>query len=129
MTSTNWVPYVAIAAGGMLLLKAVLIIGSGGNDFGPLTGLLYLAGALLALAAAIGTGMRQRIGRRALVGTALTVLVVLWFLGLGDLLTPVFQLFSPEEYVNDEGPIGLIGLVLLALGARAKIGQREPVPA
>jgi hypothetical protein len=31
--------------------------------------------------------------------------------------------------VGDQGPIGLLGVVLLALGARAKIADREPAVA
>lgn len=55
----TWVPYVGAAAGAALLLKAVLIIGSG-NDVGegPMA-VLYLGGLLLGVVAAVGAGLRR----------------------------------------------------------------------
>jgi drug/metabolite transporter (DMT)-like permease len=126
----SWVPYAAVAAGAVLLLKAVLIFGAQGDDFGAVTGVLYLAGLLLALAAAIGFGLQQRRGRRTLVAVAGVVALVAWVIGVGDLTAPAFEsVFGDEAYVGDEGPIGLLGVVLLALGARGRLGSREPAVA
>ena len=111
----TWVPYAAVAAGATLLLKAVLVIGTEDADT-PITPLLYLVGLLLALAAAIGFGLSRR-RHRALVAVGASLLIVFWVMGIGDLLTPVFEAIKDEEYVGDEGPIALLGLVLLALGA------------
>ena len=124
----KWVPYVAVAAGATLLLK-VGILFSNPQDDGPIPPVLYLVGLLLALAAAIGFGLRQRRGRRALVAVGASLLLVMWVIGLGDLLTPVFEVFSDDPTYGDEGPIGVLGLVLLAIGALAGRGDREPVPA
>jgi hypothetical protein len=121
----TWVPYVAVAAGATLLLKAVLVIGTEDADT-PITPLLYLAGLLLALAAAIGFGLSRR-RHRALIAIGSSLLVVLWVMGIGDLLTPVFEAIKDEEYVGDEGPIALLGLILLALGVLGS--QRRVAPA
>lgn len=122
----SWVPYVAIAAGAVLLVKAVIVISSDDEALTAATGWMYLAGLLLAVAAAVGYAIsRER--RRALVGIGLVVAIVAWVIGVGDLLTPVFELFSDSEYLADEGPIAILGLVLLALGARAKL--TDPAPA
>ena len=122
--NNRWFPYVAIAAGAVLLVKAVIVISSDDEVLTDSTAWMYLIGLLLAVAAAVGYALsRQR--HRALVGAGLVLAIVAWVIGVGDLLTPVFELFSDSEYLSDEGPIGLLGVVLLVLGARAKIGDRE----
>jgi len=126
MMKHAWVPYVAIAAGTAYVLKVALIWGSGDTANSTVTGILYISGLLLGIAAAVGTGLRQRRGRRALVAVGLAVLLVVWVMGLGDALKPVFGLFSDKEYVEVEGPLALLGFVLLALGARGKMAEREP---
>lgn len=125
----NWVPYVAVAAGTAYVLKVALIWGSGDTASTTVVGALYVAGLLLGIAAAVGAGLRQRRGRRAIVGAGLAGLLVAWVTGLGDNLQPVFELFSDKEYVAVEGPLGVLGVVLIALGARAKLAEREPLPA
>jgi peptidoglycan/LPS O-acetylase OafA/YrhL len=123
----NWVPYAAIIAGASLLLMTVLIFTTKDDVSDSVAVPLYLGGLLLALAAAVGTGLRMRRGRRAIVAVGLSMLVVAWAMGIGDLLTPIFEaLFGDKEYVGDQGPIGLFGAVLVALGARAKVADREP---
>ena len=126
----RWVPYVAVAAGAAYVLKVALIWGSDDTASDAVVGALYISGLLLGIAAGVGAGLRQRRGRRALVGTALPLLLVAWVMGLGDYLQPVFARFSDAEHVAVEGPLLLLGLVLLALGARAGLaGDREPVAA
>ena len=122
----SWVSYVAVAAGAALLVKAVVIIGSGGEEPG-VTGLLYLGGLLLALAAAVGAGLRARRGRRALTGVGLCLALVAFVVVLSDALAPVFEALSDAPWVADEGPVGVLGAVLLALGALSR--TREPVTA
>lgn len=124
----SWVPYVAITAGAVLLTKAVIVIGSDDEVLTDVTAWMYLAGLLLAAAAAVGYALgRER--RRTLVGVGLVLAIVAWVIGVGDLLTPVFEVFSDSDYLGDEGPIGVLGAVLLALGARGKLGAGNPLPA
>jgi hypothetical protein len=111
----TWVPYAAITAGAMLLIKAVLIIGSEDSIADAPMVTLYFGGIAVALAAAIGAGLRARRGRRTLVAVGLSVALVLFIItGLGG---PVFAAMSDAAWVEDEGPIGLLGLILIALGA------------
>lgn len=118
-----WVPYVAVAAGAALFIKAIAIIGSADEAPDTPMALLYLAGILLAVAAAIGTGLRQRRGRRTIVAVPLAVFVAAWIVGIADLLTPLFEVFSDEAYVGDEGPVGVLGLALLVAGSL--MGRRD----
>ena len=113
----TWVPYVASLAGAALLLKATLIIaGNPSSDADGIFAVLYLSGIALALAAAVGTGLRRRgVGARIGVAIGLSLLVVAWIMGLGDLLKPVIGVFSGAQRVKDEVPIGIAGVVLLAL--------------
>jgi hypothetical protein len=121
----TWVPYVAIAAGAVLITKAVIIISSDDEVLTATTGWMHLIGLLLAVVATVGYAVgRDR--HRTLVGVGLVLALVAWVIGVGDLLTPVFEVFSDSDYLGDEGPLALLGVVLLALGARAKIGDREP---
>lgn len=119
----------AIAAGAALLLKAVLIISNGAGDFGGVaTTVMYLGGLILALVAAVGFGLNQRVGRRSLVAIGAVVLLILWVMGISDLTAPVFEAaIGDEVYVGDEGPVGLLGALLIALGARARMTERQSV--
>ncbi len=118
-TRYGWVPFVAIASGAGFLLMSALVFATK-DDIDAPAAAIYLASILLALAAAIGQGLRSKQGRRALVGVGLCLAVVAWVMGVGDLLTPLFEQLSDKEYVSDQGPIALLGLVLVVLGARAK---------
>ena len=121
----SWVPYVAIAAGAVLLVQSVIVISSNDEVLTDATAWMYLAGALLAVAAAVGYAVgRER--HRTLAGVGLVLAIVAWLIGVGDLLTPVYELVSDSDNFGDEAPIAILGLVLLALGARAKIADREP---
>lgn len=116
----SWVPYVAITAGAALLLKVVLIIASEDTVADGITGPLYLGSMLLGLAAALGAGLR-RPRRRALAAVGFCVAFVLYVIAFSDAMKPLFESFSDKAYVIDEGPLGLLGLALLALGARARL--------
>ncbi len=120
----DWVPYVTVAAGAALLLKAVLIIASENEVSTDATTVLYLAGLLLAVAAAVGAGLRQREGRRTLVGVGCVVGLLAFVMVLSDGLSGVFGIFSDAAWVGDEGPIGALGVALLVLGARAHTSSR-----
>jgi hypothetical protein len=112
----TWVPYVGAAAGAALLLKAVLIIGSGnGVSDGPMA-VLYLLGVLLGVVAAVGAGLRRDgVGTRIATAAGGALLFLAWITGLGDGLKPLAALVSDAEHVQVETPIGLAGVVLLGL--------------
>lgn len=116
----SWVPYVAITAGAVLLLKVVLIIASEGTVADGITGPMHIGAVLLGLAAAIGAGLRRE-RRKALAAIGFCLLFVLYVIALSDALKPLFESFSDKVYVLDEGPLGLLGLALLGLGARARL--------
>lgn len=127
-------PYVAAAAGTVLALKAVLVMAS--DDGAPTAmGVLYLVGLLLGLIAAIGAASRQHgVVRRVGVGLGCAALLVLWILGLGDVLKPVVGLVTDYQHAKNEVPILLAGSVLIGLAwsARARdlgagVGVRETV--
>lgn len=112
----TWVPYVAAAAGAAFLLKAVLIIASSDGIADAPMVVLYFGGLLLGVVAAVGAGLRQRrTGAKLAVALGGVVLLVLWIMGLGDLLEPVISLVSDAEHVGDEVPVGVAGAVLLGL--------------
>ena len=115
-TKAAWPAYVAVVAGGALLLHAGLVIGTEDEMTDAVTVTLYLGGVLLAITAAIGAGLRRRRGLRTVTAVGLVVLLVAWVMGVGDLLTPIFEAFKDEDYVGDAGPIGLLGLLLVVLG-------------
>jgi len=113
-----WPAYAALVAGGALLLKAGLIIGNEGEMNESVTTGLYLGGLLVALAAAVGTGLQARRGRRTVTAVGLVLLIVVYVMALSDAVGPLFEAIKDEAYVSDEGPVGLLGLALLALGLR-----------
>lgn len=119
-TPHSWVPYAAVAAGAALLIKAVAIVGSEDQvSSGAMVG-LYLGGLLVGLVAAVGAGLRARRGRRTLVGVGLAFLLVAYTMVLSDGVGELFAITSDAPWVADEGPVGLLGLVLLVCGARAR---------
>jgi predicted transporter len=123
----KWVPYASVVAGACQLVSSSIVFATDGDEPGVSVA-LYFLGVALAIAVAIGFGMSRRPGRRALVAVAGSLLVVARIMALGDQLTPVFEVFSKKEYVGNEGPLVLMGLVLIGLGARAGRSS-EPVPA
>ena len=115
----TWVPCVGAAAGACLLLKAVLIIGSDNAVGDGSMAVLYLLGLILGAVAAVGAGLRRdRVSVRVAVALAGVVVLVLWIIGLGDVLEPAIALISDAEHVQAEVPVGLAGIVLLALSWR-----------
>ena len=131
----TWVPWVAALAGAAYTLKVSLILasGNGGPDW-PYA-VLYLAGLALGITAAVGAGLRQPGRLRGVaVGLGSAVLLVAWIMGLGEVLEPVVGVFSDTTYVQEEVPILVAGLVLLALAwwARSRdlrLAAVQPVPA
>lgn len=130
----TWVPWVAALAGAAYTLKVTLILasGEGGLPDWPYA-VLYLSGLALGLAAAVGAGLRQRgVPRSLAVGAGSAVLLVAWIMGLGEVLEPVVAVVSDQTYVQEEVPILVAGLVLLALAwmarARDLRAEQEPVP-
>lgn len=130
-----WVPFVAAGAGAVLALKAVLVMAT--DDAAPAAmGVLYLLGLLLGLVASVGAGLRQRGWVRGLgIGLGSAVLLVMWIMGVGDLLKPAVGLVTDYQHAKNEVPILLAGSVLLGLAwlARARdlqgqVEQAEPAP-
>jgi hypothetical protein len=124
----KWVPYVTVVSGSAFLISSAMVFATDGDE-PPVSVGLYFGAIALALAAAIGFGLTRRRGLRAVTGSGLAVLLVAWLMGVGDLLTPVFERISDKPYAGDEGPLVLLGLVLLGLGALAGRSSREPLPA
>jgi hypothetical protein len=116
-------------AGAALLLKAVLIIGSGNEvGEGPMA-VLYLLGLAVGVVAAIGAGLRrERLGARIGVALGGAVLLVAWIMGIGDALKPAVAVLSDAAHVQDEVPIGLAGAVLLGLSWWGFTRDTGPVP-
>lgn len=117
----TWVPWVAALSGAALTLK-VLLIFAGGDDVpdAPFA-VLYLGGIAAGLVAALGAGLRQRGVLRGIgIGLGSAILLVAWIMGLGEVLEPVVALVSDRTYVQEETPILVAGLVLLALAWRAR---------
>lgn len=117
----TWVPWVAALAGTAYTLKVTLILASGNAGPDWPYALLYLAGLALGLAASVGAGLRQRRPLRGVaVGLGCAVLLVAWIMGLGELLEPVVAVVSDTTYVQEEVPILVAGLALLALAWSAR---------
>jgi hypothetical protein len=114
----NCVPYASVAAGAANLISSSMVFAADGDESAVAVG-LFFAGWALAIAAGVGYGLSRRPGRRALVAVGAPLLVTAWIMAIGDLLTPLFKAFSEKEYVNDEGPLIILAVVLLVLGARA----------
>jgi hypothetical protein len=135
----TWVPLVAAASGALLLIESVLVLASRDRLPDAPMVVMYFAGILLGVIAAVGFGLRRdRRSMRVLVGAGGVVLLVLWIIGLGEVLNPVSELFSDAAYFGDELPVGVAGGVLLLLAGIAfthdtkvvaSTPSREPVPA
>lgn len=130
----TWVPWVAALAGAALTLKIVLIaVGGDGMPDTPFA-ILYLGGLALGLAASVGVGLRQRGVLRSLgLGLGSAALLLAWIMGLGEVLEPLIGLVTSSTTAQEEGPILVAGLVLLALAWRARTRDLqaespEPVP-
>lgn len=111
----SWVPAVGGLSGAAFVLVCALVLGFH-DEFpdGPLI-VMYDLAILTGVAAGIGLGLRRRaLGARIAVAVAAPVLVVAWILGLGEVVEPLVAVFSDQQYVQDEVPPGLLGVVLLA---------------
>lgn len=125
MTTTTaprhtWVPYVAAASGASLLVVATLDMATRGRLASSTFVPVYLTGLALAVAAAVGTGLRRsstlsRVG----VAVGLVLGVAAWIMAVGDMLTPLTDLVSKSEYVGDDVPIALLGAGVLVAAYRA----------
>lgn len=112
----TWVPWVAALAGAAFTLKVLLIFATDAGLSDTPFAVLYLSGLVLGLVAAVGLGLRQEGALRGVaVGLGAAVLLVAWIMGLGEVLEPVVGLVSDTEYVREETPILVAGLVLLGL--------------
>lgn len=111
----TWVPFVAAAAGAVLVLKATLVMAT--DDGVPTAaGVLYLLGLLLGVVSAVGAGLRRRaVGARFAVALAGVLLLLVWVMALGDALKPVVGLATDSEAVQAEVTIALAGIGLLTL--------------
>lgn len=117
----TWVPAVAALAGLAYVLKVTLILVTDDGAPDTATAVLYIGGLVLGLAAAVGAGLRQRGAlRRAAVGLGSAVLLVAWIMGLGEVLEPLLARVSDAVHVQEEVPILVAGLVLLALAGIAR---------
>ena len=133
MARHTWMPYVAAVAGVALLTKGLIAAAQGDESPDLATAVLYLGGIALGIAAAVGTGLRQPSPlRKVAVGTGLSLLLVAWMIGLGELVEPVITLFTDVESRRQELPIAFAGLVVLGLAWRARsndLAAEEPVRA
>jgi hypothetical protein len=125
----TWVPYVAAASGAALVVSATLDLATRGELSSTAFVIPYLTGIALAIAAAIGTGLRrsstpQRVG----VAAALTLGVVAWIMAVGDALGPVVELVSKAEYVTENVPIAALGIVVLVAAYRGYGRDRTARP-
>ena len=127
----TWVPWVAALAGAAFTLKVLLIFASGDGLPDTPVAVLYLSGLALGLIASVGAGLRQpSVLRGVAVGLGCAFLLVAWIMGLGEVLEPVAGLVSDADYVREEAPILVAGLVLLALAWAARARDvREPAAA
>lgn len=120
MTTTaarhTWVPYVAAAAGTALLVKGALGAWRGESTPDTAMAVLYLGGLLLGVVAAAGVGLRQRGLLRGLaVGGGVAAALVLWIIGLGEVLEPVVGVLTDVRHTQEEVPVAVAGLGLLLL--------------
>ena len=108
-------PAVGALAGLTLTVKASLIIGTGNAIAEQPMAVLYLSGLALGVAAAVGFGLRRSpLALRIATAVVAPLLLIAWIMGLGEVVEPLFGLVNDAQYVRDEGPIGLLGVVLLA---------------
>lgn len=123
-----WFPYVAAAAGSILLLKAIVVVTTGDGSSPTAMGILLLVGVLLGLAAAVGAGLR-RDSRGARIGVALAgmLFLVAWIMVLSDAVEGITGLVSDSEVVRDEMAIAVAGLALLAIGAFALLRDTRAI--
>jgi hypothetical protein len=113
-TRHRWVPAVGALAGLTLTVKAGLIIGTGDDVADQPMAILYLTGIVVGVAAAVGFGLRRSpLALRIATAIVAPLLLVAWIMGLGEVVEPLFGMVNDAQYVRDEGPIGLLGLVLL----------------
>jgi hypothetical protein len=111
----SWVPAVGALSGATFVLVCALVLGFH-NDFpdGPLV-VMYDLAILTGVAAGIGLGLRRTaLWARIVVAVAAPLLVLAWIVGLGEIVEPLVAVFSDQQYVQDEVPPGLLGVVLLA---------------
>lgn len=116
----------ALTAGVVLILKAMLIIGTANAVSETAMGVLYVIGVALPLVAAAGIASPHH-GRAKQAGIYLGVILAhLFFLTfLSDGLKGAVGVFSEQAYVIDEVPVALLGLAWLATGLWMRISDRR----
>lgn len=111
----RWVPAVGALAGLVLTVKAALIMATRNGIAEQPMAILYLTGLAVGVVAAVGFGLRRRpLALRIVTAVVAPLLLVAWIMALGEAVEPLFGMVSDTHYVRDEGPIGLLGLFLLA---------------
>jgi hypothetical protein len=109
----RWVPTVGALSGLAFVVDTAIVVGWHDPD-GALF-VLYDFAILLGVIAGVGLGLRRTaLWARIAVAVAAPILVVAWIMGLGEVVEPLVAQFSDKQYVQDEIPPGLLGLVLLA---------------
>lgn len=110
----------ALTGGSLLLVKVALIIATSNGLPGGLEAGLYLGGVLIPLVAAgaFGAALRPQAHLAAKVGLGLLIAVahVGYIMMLSDAVGALVEGFTATEYLIDEVPVAIIGLVWVLAG-------------
>ena len=110
-----WVPIVGALGGAAFVLDCAFVLAFD-NTFpdAPLI-VMYDVAILLGVISGVGLGLRRTaLWARIAVAVGAPLLVLAWIVGLGEVVEPLVAMFSDKQYVQDEVPPGLLGVVLLA---------------
>lgn len=107
----------AIVAGLALLLKAALIIVTTNTLSPTVEGFLFLVGVALPLVAAAGLATASSSwAKRVGIGIGVVLAHLFFIMMLADSVGGLVDMVSTRAYLADELPLGLLGLVWLAIG-------------
>ncbi len=111
----------ALAAGGVLLVKGLTVAVMDGGIPGSVQGPVYLLGIALAVAASIALGALQvRWPLRLLVGAAAAIGSVMWLMGLGEVLESAVATITDARPTQEEAAVVALGVVWVAVGLRLR---------